>query len=180
MEEYITFKKLMDKLEEFANRHPNINSFGYGNLVEFGKDIDNTAPLYPLMFIVPQGITYNNAVTQYSLQIFFADRLNDDLEGSISIISEMSLITKDLLGIFKLDDEYMYIADYDFPINSQPFQERFDDVLAGVTSTINFNVSDYLDICQLEPLVNHPTPTPTITPTITLTPSITPSITPTI
>jgi len=149
MEQYTTFKKLIDKLEEFANRHPNINSFGFGNLVEFGKDVDNTAPLYPVLFVVPQTINYNEGLTEYGLQIFLADRLNDDNDGSVSIVSEMSLISKDLLGIFKLNEDFMYLADFDFPITATPFLERFNDVVAGVSTTINFRVSDYLDVCQL-------------------------------
>ena len=155
MEQYTTFKKLIDKLEEFANRHPNINSFGFGNLVEFGKDVDNTTPLYPLLFVVPQSVLYNEGLTTYGLQIFLADKLNDDNEGAVSIVSEMSLISKDLLATFKLNPDFMYLADFDFPITSAPFLERFNDVLAGVSSNINFNVSDYLDICQLKPLLDN-------------------------
>lgn len=153
MDQYTTFKKLIDKLEEFADRHPNINSFGFGNLVEFGKDIENTTPLYPLLFVVPQGIQYNEGITQYQLQIFLADRLDDDNDGSISIVSEMSMISKDLLGTLKLNEDFMYLGDFDFPVSAAPFMERFNDVLAGVSSTLNFNVSDYLDICQLKPLL---------------------------
>jgi hypothetical protein len=149
MEQYTTFKKLVDKLEEFANKHPNINSFGFGNLVEFGKDVENTTPLYPLLFVVPQGIQYNEGITQYQLQVFLADKLNDDLDGSVDIVSEMSLISKDLLGTFKLNPDFMYLGDFDFPVNAAPFMERFNDMLAGVSTTISFNVSDYLDICQL-------------------------------
>jgi len=153
MEQYTTFKKLINKLEEFANRHPNINSFGFGNLIEFGKDVDNTAPLYPLLFVVPQSIDYNEGLTSYGLQIFLADRLDNDNDGAVDIVSQMSLISKDLLATFKLNEDFMYLADFDFPLVAAPFMERFNDVLAGVSTNITFNVSDYLDVCQLNPLL---------------------------
>ena len=154
MEQDITFNKLITKLEEFQKRHPQLNSFGFGNLIEFGKDIENTTPLYPLMFIVPQGITYQESLTEYSLQIFFADRLNNDNEGSISVVSSMSQIARDLLGTLKLNEDFMYLGDYNFPLTAAPFLERFNDVLAGVSLTLNINVSDYLDICQLNEYID--------------------------
>lgn len=155
MEQDITFNKLITKLEEFQKRHPQLNSFGFGNLIEFGKDIDNTAPLYPLMFVVPQAITYEEPLTQYSLQIFFADRLNDDNDGSVSIVSSMSQIARDLLGTLKLNEDFRYLGDYDFPVTAAPFLERFNDVLAGVSITLNLNVGDYLDICQLNEYIDN-------------------------
>ena len=158
MEEDITFNKLITKLNEFQKRHPQLNSFGFGNLIEFGKDVENTTPLYPLMFVVPQGITYQESLTQYSLQIFFADRLNDDNDGSVSIVSSMSQIARDLLGVLKLNEDFMYLGDYNFPVTAAPFLERFNDVLAGVSLTLNIDVSDYLDICQLNEYLE-PTPT---------------------
>ena len=149
MEQNITYKKLIDKLEEFANKHPKINSFGFGNLVDFGKDVENTAPLYPLLFVVPGPITYEQNSLLLSLQIFFADKLNDDLEGSVSIISDMSMISRDLMSVFKLNEDFMYLAEIDDTLSAQPFQERFNDVLAGVATTFNFRVSNYLEVCEL-------------------------------
>jgi len=153
MEQDITYKKLIDKLRDFANRHPNINSFGFGNLVDFGKDVENTAPLYPLLFVVPGPITYEQNSSLFSFQIFFADRLNDDLEGAVSIISQMSMISRDLMSLFKLNEDFMYFAEIDDTLSSQPFQERFNDVLAGVATTFNFRVSDYLEVCELNPII---------------------------
>ena len=105
MEQNITFKKLIEKLNEFQRKHPELNSFGFGNLVEFGKDVKNTAPLYPLLFVVPQNITYEENSSVYSLQIFFADRLDNDNDGATSIISDMSQISRDLISVFKLNED---------------------------------------------------------------------------
>ena len=149
MEQNITYKKLIDKLEEFANKHPKINSFGFGNLIDFGKDVDNTTPLYPLLFVVPGPITYEQNSDVLSLQVFFADKLNDDLEGSVSIISDMSMVSRDLMSVFKLNEDFMYFAELEDTLSSQPFQERFNDVLAGAATTFNFRVSNYLEVCEL-------------------------------
>lgn len=150
MEQNITFNKLLYFIERYANRSKFINSYGFGNLIDFGKDVDNTTPLYPLLFVVPNSVEYNENTTTYGLSIFMADKLNDDLQGAESIISSMSMVMRDFISAFKLSDVYMDIADFDFPVIGQPFLERFNDVLAGVSVDFNFVVSDYMEICEIE------------------------------
>jgi len=150
MEQNITFNKLLYFIQRYANKSKFINSYGFGNLVEFGKDVDNTTPLYPLLFVVPNSVEYNENTTSYGLSIFLADKLNDDLEGAESIISSMSMVMRDLISAFKLSSVYMDIADFEFPLIGQPFLERFNDVLAGVSVDFNFTVSDYMEICEIE------------------------------
>lgn len=150
MEQNVTFNKLLSFLQRFANNSRFINTYGFGNLVEFGKDVDNTTPLYPLLFVVPNSVEYNENTTTWGITVFLADKLNDDLEGAESIISNMSMVMRDLISTFKLSDVYMDIADFDFPLIGQPFLERFNDVLAGVSVDFNFTVSDYMEICEIE------------------------------
>lgn len=150
MEQNITFNKLLYFIKRYADKSKFINTYGFGNLVDFGKDVDNTTPLYPLLFVVPNSIEYNENTTTYGLTIFLADKLNDDLEGSESIISNMSMVMRDFISAFKLSDVYRDIADFDFPVIGQPFLERFNDVLAGVSVDFNFTVSDYMEICEIE------------------------------
>jgi hypothetical protein len=42
MNEYITFHKILDYLQEWVDGSPIMNTFGYGNLVDFGKNISGT------------------------------------------------------------------------------------------------------------------------------------------
>ena len=123
MEQYVTYKKFIDKLQEFADRHPQVNSFGFGNLVEFGKDVDNTAPLYPLVFVVPQTLSYSENFTNYTVQVIIADRLNEDNEGSVSAISNMQMVGRDLLGQFYLNPQWRDFGSINYPIAGQPFLE---------------------------------------------------------
>jgi len=149
MEEYVNFSDIIDYLNRFADTSRFVNSFGYGNLIDYGKTVDNTVPLYPLLFVTPQTITYNQNTTTYGCQIIIADRLNDDLENSKDIISECQMIGRDLIGQIKRG-EYADLFDFDFPVSAQPFQERFNDVLAGVSIDMNIEVSDFIDICEIE------------------------------
>ena len=39
MEEYISFHKIITQLQYFQEQNERLNSFGYGNLVDFGKNV---------------------------------------------------------------------------------------------------------------------------------------------
>ena len=105
MNQYITFHKILDYLQEWVDGSPIMNSFGYGNLVDFGKNISGTtSPNYPFLFAVPQAITYDENTTTYQLTLIFADILNTDVDNEKDCVSDMSLQARRFLscGVVKL------------------------------------------------------------------------------
>ena len=179
-EEYIPFHKVIALLEDFTNRHFVLNSFGFGNLLEYGQDIEEKENLYPVLFVVPQNVIYNEQETQFSFSIVIADRLSEDLRNRISAISNMSAIGKDLVSEIKLG-EFQEYFDVDLPINATTFIERFEDNVGGVALDITLTTLDPLNVCEKVISVS-PTPTPTPSPTPSGTPipvSPTPTETPT-
>lgn len=183
--EYTTFHKLLDYLQYYQEQSPMLNTFGYGNLVDFGKNISGNSVNYPFLFVVPQAIEYQDNMTVYSVSMIFADRLNWDLTNEKDCVSDMSLEARRFLsyikrGINTMPEIYDNI-DVELPINALPFFERFGDHVAGVALEVPLIVYDTIDACDYYP---SPTPTPvpvTATPTPTLTPTntTTPTQTPT-
>lgn len=185
MEEYIDFHKVLDKLQYFQENNPRLNSFGYGNLVDFGKNVSGTTVVYPFLFIVPLSIQYDENTTTYQVSAIFADRLNEDLTNEKDCVSDMSLCARDLLSQIKRGDLFDYFETI-LPAQAQPFMERFNDNVAGVALDLNIQVFEDINAC-----VQYPTPTPSntpglptpsVTPTNTQTPSVTPTntVTPTV
>ena len=43
MNQYTTFHKVLDYLQYFQEQAPMLNTFGYGNLVDFGKNISGSS-----------------------------------------------------------------------------------------------------------------------------------------
>ena len=168
-EEYIPFHKVIALLEDFTNRHFVLNSFGFGNLLEYGQDIEEKENLDPVLFVVPQNVIYNEQETQFSFSIVIADRLSEDLRNRISAISNMSAIGKDLVSEIKLG-EFQEYFDVDLPINATTFIERFEDNVGGVALDITLTTLDPLNVCEKVISVS-PTPTPSITSTPTFTPT---------
>ena len=178
MEEYVDFHKVLDLLQQFQENNPRLNSFGYGNLVDFGKNVSGTTVVYPFLFIVPLSIEYDQNTTTYQVTAIFADRLNETLDNEKDCVSDMSLCARDLLSQIWRGDLFNYF-EAPLPAQAQPFMERFNDNVAGVALDLNIQVMEDMNAC-----VQYPTPTPSKTPnlptpTVTQTPSHTPSVTPT-
>jgi hypothetical protein len=182
MEQYVTYHKILDLCEQFQIQSPILKSFGYGNLVDFGKNTSGTTTQYPFMFMVPQSITYDENTTSYQFSILFADILNTDLDNEKDVVSDMSLQARRFISYIKRGmnanpDLYNYM-DIQMGVQAIPFQERFNDHTAGVAIQANIIVFEDINACDYyeEP---SPTPTSTQTPTPTPTNTNTPTPTPT-
>ena len=181
---YITFHKIITLLQEFQEGNPMINSFGYGNLVDFGKNVSGSTVVYPFLFVVPLSITYDENTTTYQVTLIFADRLNDNLDNEVDCISDSSLNARNFLSQIKRGNLGDYF-DVTLPQQAQPFLERFNDNVAGVALDANIVVFEDINACPPYPTPTPSStpnnPTPSVTPTSTVTPTVTgtPNVTPT-
>lgn len=183
MELYLTYHKVLDKLELFQQNYCCLNSFGYGNLVDFGKNVSGQTVTYPYLFIVPLSVSYDQNTTTYQLSAIFADRLNESLDNEKDAVSDMSLAARQLLSEIWRGNLQDYF-DAPLPVNGQPFMERFNDYVAGIAIDLNLTVMEDINACEQWIISPLPSPTTTATPTVTPTPSETPnkptpSVTPT-
>lgn len=181
MNEYITYHKVLDLIESFQQQSPIMNSFGYGNLVDFSRtisgDTQNAPVNYPYLFIVPLTIQYDENTTQYQLSLIFADLLTSDMMNEKEAVSDMSLEARRFLSYVKRGintfPELYDNMDLELPVQAIPFMERFGDHVAGVAMDVNIIVFEDINACDY-----YVTPTPTQTSTQTPTPTPTPTVTP--
>ena len=192
MEEYVSIHKIVSLIKQYQQSQVGIglNSFGFGNIVEFGNT-NNTGmtPTYPFVFVTPQNISYEENIVTYNMSLIFADRINDDLSNEVDVVSDMDIQARRFMSFIKrgmnqTPDLYDKM-DIVLPTNAVPFQERFNDFVGGVALDCNFVVFTDINACDYYEPEPEPTPsitaspTPTITPTNTTTPTNTPTITPT-
>jgi hypothetical protein len=92
MEEYVSIHKIVSLIKQYQQSQVGIglNSFGFGNIVEFGNT-DNTGmtPTYPFVFVTPQNISYEeNIVTaiQRLKGLGFRICAVEQTEGSTSLM----------------------------------------------------------------------------------------------
>jgi hypothetical protein len=182
-DQYTTFSKVLYYLESFQQQSPILNTFAYGNLVDFGQQhISGGTVHYPFMFAVPQSIQYDDNITTYQFSLIFADILNWDLTNEKDCVSDMSLEARRFLSYLKRGistfPELYDNMDVVLPANAIPFFERFGDHVAGVAMDVQLQVFEDLNACDYYE-TPQPTPTNTTTPTNTPTNTSTPTVTPT-
>ena len=49
----ITYKNIVEKFKDIANRHKMVNSFNTGDIYDVNFDDENKSPIYPYVHLVP-------------------------------------------------------------------------------------------------------------------------------
>ena len=193
----MNWKSIIADFNTLQVKHKQLNSFGVGDIKQLiyltqnrdkQDNVDNNAPYYPLMYVLPGSVSQDEQYTTYNFNILICDIMNvKNYDIQNELLSDTLEICQDILAQFKYSvnalqgDYYTDKYDITLPTNISPFMEAYDDILVGWNLPISIQVQTPLNRC-IAPF-NYwditPSPTPTNTATPTPTPSITPTITPT-
>lgn len=138
----ITQNNIKYIIKNFADKHPVINNFYYGDLA--GITNDNDSFVYPLLAVIPSQTIYpvnpdGDIITKtFNLQILMMDKLNSDLTNRDDIISDCQQLSEDLIAYILTNE---YFIDNKITIDSQliltHFTERTTDRTAGNAFELN-------------------------------------------
>ena len=183
MEEYVSYHKIIQLFQDYqiSQQGIGLNSFGHGNVVMFGMTESGMTPTYPFLFVTPQNISYDENIITYTMQLIFADRINDDMSNEIDVISDMDIQARRFMSYIRRgmnqDPPLWNYMDCNLPLTGLPFLERFNDYVGGISIDMEVIIRTDINACDYYDFL--PSPTPTITPTTTLTPTPTTTLTPT-
>lgn len=199
----LNLKNIVDDFQLLADRHKQINSYGFGDLDEFTYQVDrrdkevnpsDQAPYYPYFYVMPSNVIQDFGFMTYEFNLIVSDIMKRDMDNMTDILSDCLQIMNDIISMFRLSvtqqtgnyNEFYYLDD---AVTMVPFIEKYEDLLCGYSATIRIKTKTYLDRCvaafndfPADPCVSPTptnTPTPSITPTNTATPTQTPTTTPT-
>jgi hypothetical protein len=196
----LNLKNIVDDFRLLADRHKQINSYGFGDLDEFSYQVDrrdketnlsDQAPYYPYFYVIPTNVIQEFGFMTYEFNLIVSDIMKRDMDNMTDILSDTLQIMNDIISMFRLSvteqlgnyNEYYYTDD---PITMVPFIEQYEDLLCGYSATIRIKTKTYLDRCvaafnefPAETPCISPSPTPSITSTNTPTNTSTPTNTPT-
>lgn len=141
----MTLVDLVKKLKAIQEAHPMIRTFGEGDIYDY---VDNGGEIeYPVFWTVVRPSVYNGTTMRYDLVLLFADLLTEDKSNRLQIQSDQMLVSLDVLGKLKLDDDYTFNTAANASVEF--FQERFDDFTAGVSIAIQITAPMPLNFCQI-------------------------------
>lgn len=162
MAHYYNLKNILDDLKELQRKHYQLNSFGTGDIRQLiyltqdnagGDNTDWSAPIYPLMYVIPGNINRNENFVQYNLNVIILDKMNaKNFDNEVDIMSDTAQICSDVLAQFKYAvtaAQGNYEARYDLVLPSAmtPISEGFDDILCGWNLQLQVLVDDPLNRC---------------------------------
>lgn len=142
----ITLNQLMRELAEIASAHRQINEFFQGNFIDA---ISRDAAKYPLMVVTLSPGYVNESSVQVNLIITICDKYNHSEYRQINEVhSDCLSIINDINTTFRQYrwTEFMDVTD---DISTEPFINEGQDMVAGWTMTVNCEVYNEQDWCDI-------------------------------
>jgi hypothetical protein len=156
----MTYKEIVDNIQAIVDAHKILADFGYGQISDIKTGGDDQEANYPYAFLNPQTHTRSERAINYRFNLIVMDMyLGDDF---LSAQSQCQQYIDDILAEMKYGTQT-----YDIAINATltPFKERFQDVVGGMTATIDIEVPQKLNLC-VAPYVAAPLPPTGCQPTL--------------
>jgi hypothetical protein len=166
-----TYNNVINTLLRVGEYHEQIFTTSVGDIWQIDME-KNTK--FPLLHITPTSVNTGDSELVYSFQVFIMDLVSEDenwtlnnqnanfpklvkqLSNEQDVYNECLQISTDIIGILRHSERQslagvndindpLYFTDGQFSI--EPFQERFDNLCAGWTFTINVVVQNDFQTC---------------------------------
>jgi hypothetical protein len=146
----INYKQIVADLGSIAYHHPQIQSFGFGDLAQCTNDIiTKQEPKYTRMYVVPGEVKLNENHLHYRFSIIIMDRVDDDQSNQSDVMSDTLRTVMDVWTILlqsytAAQGDFSWNLVVDENPDIYPFIERFETILGGWTLNLSFQVAfDY-------------------------------------
>jgi hypothetical protein len=146
-----SYVQIVNLLETIATDSDMLHHFAAGPLDQV--DIEKLGQTnYPFLYCEILGVTVNNGVLSYDVELFVADMILPDLSNRTQTYSDTLQILHDVLNQFiqalattniTVDDDYKM----ELPATLTPFTARFDNELTGWSGMFTIEVSNKNDLC---------------------------------
>ena len=130
----ISYQSIVDKITAFYDNHAQVEKVGS----DFKEQMVNFATKdekYPLVYVVPSGVTPYENVTIFNIELYCFDIIQMDRANITTILSDTQQILQDLYLEFTFSD------DYDFDIDGQPIFIPLNNDLLDYAAGWQMNLS---------------------------------------
>lgn len=151
----INYKQILSYFSQIAYHHEQISSFGFGDLNQITNDVKTKkSPAYTRMYVVPDGVEFNQNHIHYNFAVVIVDKIEEDLSNLQEALSDTLEIVQDVWTVFwqsytSAEGNFSQIIVGDWEPDTHPFVERFDDTLCGWTMHIKMSAPFDYNACNL-------------------------------
>jgi len=156
----INYKQILADLGSIAYRHPQIKSFGFGDLAQCTNDLTTKQePEYARMYVVPGEVKLNENHLHYRFSVIVMDKVEDDQSNQSDVMSDtlrtvMDIWTILLQSFTASQGNFSWDLIVDEEPDVFPFLERFETILGGWTLNLTFQVAFDYNSCT-PPVLNN-------------------------
>ena len=156
----MTYKELVNNIKQIVQDHYMLADFGYGQISDIKTGGDDGEADYPYAFLNPGSHTRGERSITYRFNLIVMDMYLGD--HFLTAQSQCQQYIDDILAELKYNNNEIY----DININATltPFKERFQDVVGGMTATLDIEIPQKLNLCiaPIEPEPESCIPTLTV------------------
>ena len=153
----MNYQEIVNRIQDITNQHKMLADFGYGDISDLKVRFENSSGNeevqadYPYLFLNPGTHQRNQGMVTYNFNMIVMDMARGEVSdvpynNMLAIQSQCQQYIDDVLA-------YLYFAYQDNPdviysgVTYTPFNERFQDNVAGMTATLTIQVPQAIDNC---------------------------------
>jgi len=153
----MTYQELVNKIQTIVNEHYMLVDFGYGDLSDLKTRFENTSGNeqvqadYPYCFLNPTSHSRNQSAVTYNFNMIVMDMArgevsDDPFNNMLAIQSQCQQYIDDIIAHLWNDADPKMNVIYS-NLTYTPFNERFSDDVAGMTASLQIQVSVPINDC---------------------------------
>ena len=153
----MNYQEIVNRIQDITNQHKMLADFGYGDLSDLKVRFENTSGNetvqadYPYLFLNPGVHQRNQGMVTYNFNMIVMDMAREEVSDQpynnmLAIQSQCQQYIDDVIA-------YLYYGYGDNPdviysgVTYTPFNERFQDDVAGMTATLQVQIPQAIDKC---------------------------------
>lgn len=140
---YIHYTDIVQDIKTFFDNHIAVNQFL--NISE--ADFNANKNVFPAVILVPQPSTFYRNQLNLSFNLVVCDILTESRDNTKDVYSDTLDIIRDFLAEFTDNPELDWGIDENETVT--PFEEKYDDILAGWVLNFNILVPISLNQCEV-------------------------------
>lgn len=140
----MTLNQILTQLEQIAQNHKQINTYGQGDIWEINTSGDVQ---YPLMWVVLEDSEISGRVQTMNFSFIFCDVVINGMVNEQEVLSDQLEIAKDVIAQLQ-HPSYTWNFKAD-GVALQDFTERFTDSVSGWTVKVSLEVPFSFDRCAM-------------------------------